>query len=151
MFLKKFAAPVLAGLLTALLLTAPAFAHGDHCHSGQSYAAPQAQPTIQSACPEGCTQTGWHSHQGIAYCGYHHTSNTCNGLCASLCGVEGCTEPGRHTHDGALLCGYAHEDGYCDGSCTAILAAQALREQLIQAWSGWSFSGCHGGSRSWHC
>lgn len=142
MFLKRFAVPVLAGLLTVFLLAMPASAHGGH-HGGGHHGG-TAQTT--NACPAGCDQTGCHSHQGVAYCGYHHASNTCNGTCAALCPVEGCTEPGRHTHDGSLVCGYTHEAGYCDGSCAAILAAQAVQDQLIQTWTG-----CFGGHRGWHC
>ena len=122
MSLKKIAAPLLAGLLTVFLLAAPASAHGGHHGRGYGCAAPQAQTT----CPAGCAQTGWHSHQGVGYCGYHHANNTCSGYCAALCEVEGCVEAGRHTHDNVLYCGYAHENGYCDNTCAAILAAQML-------------------------
>ena len=145
MFLKKFAAPLLAGLLTVFLLAAPASAHGGHHGRGYGCAAPQ----VSATCPAGCAQTGWHSHQGVGYCGYHHANNTCGGYCAALCEVEGCVEAGRHTHDNVLYCGYAHENGYCDNTCAAILADQEMQSQFVQAWSGW---GCWGGGhRGWHC
>ena len=141
MSLKKCVVPVLAGLLTVFLLAAPASAHGGRHHGG--YAASQ----VQTVCPAGCDQTGWHSHQGVAYCGYHHANNTCNGYCASLCEVEGCAEIGRHVHDGVIYCSYAHENGYCDNTCAAILAAQEIQNQFVQAW------GCFGGCGRWgrHC
>ena len=47
MFLKKFAAPLLAGLLTVFLLAAPASAHGGHHGRGYGCAAPQ----ISATCP----------------------------------------------------------------------------------------------------
>ena len=143
MFLKKFAVPLLAGLLTVFLLAAPASAHGGHHHGGGWGAS---APQVQTACPAGCAQTGCHAHQGVNYCGYHHTTGSCSGQCAGLCQVEGCAEPGRHTHDGVVYCGYAHGGGYCDGSCAAILAAQAVQEQFVRMWTG-----CWGGRHGWHC
>ena len=56
-----------SGALCALLLTAlvlPASAHhGGRHHGANGYAV---------CTVEDCTQTGWHTHGGAAYCGHSH-------------------------------------------------------------------------------
>ena len=77
MWRKKITAAAAAAMMAAALVTFPAAAHG-HGHHG--YAA-----TEDTSCPvctvEGCTESGRHSHDGHAYCGYNHSSGYCDGTC----------------------------------------------------------------------
>ncbi len=113
MWMKKLVICGVAGVLLAGLSVAPVSAHGHHSQSDSA-------AKICSLCTlEGCTETGYHTHDGEAYCGYDHSCGYCDGSCGvvAVCTVEGCTKTGRHTHDDETYCGYNHTEGYCDNSC----------------------------------
>ncbi len=114
MWIKKLFACGAAGILLAGSIVVPVSAHGHHRQA-------EDIDKICSLCTiEDCTETGYHIHDDITYCGYDHECGYCDGSCATIevCPVEDCTKTGRHTHDGETYCGYNHTDGYCDNSCT---------------------------------
>lgn len=115
---------LLAGALCVMLaamLIVPAAAHGCHGGRGHHGGYRQSVQTTVTVCPyEDCAQTGRHTHDGVTYCGYGHSSGVCDNNCRALCPYEDCGEAGRHIHDGVTYCGYCHEAGYCDGTCRAL-------------------------------
>lgn len=92
---------IAAGLLAALMIAAlilPASAHGHHGggnHNGTRTAAQTA--TVALCTVEDCDTLGQHTHDGVTYCGYEHTSGSCDGS-HQLCTVDGCITVGAHTH-----------------------------------------------------
>lgn len=92
MVIRKSLATGTAVLLLSLLVVIPVSAHGHH-----RQAAAQADTQCPVCTVEGCTETGRHTHDGIAYCGYNHSSGYCDGTCeyaceyaAPRCGNHGC-------------------------------------------------------------
>lgn len=84
MAIKKLLAVSVVCLFSSACLVFPAFAHGHHRRT-QTYTNCPAVCTIES-----CTETGRHTHDGVTYCGYNHSSGYCDGSCAtttnSYCG-----------------------------------------------------------------
>lgn len=77
---KKVFAYGAAGLLMAGMAVMPVSAHGHH---GQTVAAKEA---VCAMCTvEGCTETGYHIHDGQTYCGYDHECGYCDGSCGNSC------------------------------------------------------------------
>ena len=136
MRLKRLLALGAAGALIAAIAVTPASAHGRRHHSKSP-----------SSCPVctvyGCTVSGRHTHNGLAYCGYHHESGYCDGSCRPVCTLEDCTELGRHTHNGLAYCGYHHESGYCDGSCRPVCTVEGCTEAGRHTHSGLAYCGYH--------
>lgn len=116
MWFRKLCLCGATGILLAGLSVTPVSAHGHHNQSNSA-------AKICSLCTfEDCTETGYHTHNDQAYCGYDHSCGYCDGSCGvvEVCSVNGCKETGYHTHDSHTYCGYDHEHGYCDGSCGVI-------------------------------
>lgn len=139
MRIKRLFAYGAAGLLMAGMVVTPVSAHGHHSQTDT------ATKAVCSVCTvEGCTETGYHTHDGQTYCGYDHECGYCDGSCGvvGVCTVEGCTETGQHTHDGQAYCGYNHANGYCDNSCVGQSSGQSAGQGVRQ--SGGHHSGHHG-------
>lgn len=135
MWIRKLFTCGAAGILLAGIFVSPVSAHGHHVQT-------DCADKICSLCTVAdCTETGYHTHDDEAYCGYDHDCGYCDGSCGviEVCSVEDCTKTGRHTHDGETYCGYNHKTGYCDNSCT---------EQKVRGTCG--RSGHHGGHHGRH-
>lgn len=103
-------------LMMALAVTAAAHGHRGGGHHGgcndsgydDSYGGGR-YGSAAALCPvEGCEQTGYHVHDGVAYCGYAHQSGVCDGSCYALCPAAvsdpaGCPAYGQ-TDDTAAGC-----------------------------------------------
>lgn len=99
MFIRKMLAAATASLLIASLMVMPVSAHGHH---GRSNAAVS---TVTTTCPvctfDDCTETGHHMHDGVAYCGYEHSGEYCDGSCAcGSCGSCATTTTSSRSHHG---------------------------------------------------
>ncbi len=76
MRIKRLFAYGAAGLLMAGMVVTPVSAHGHHSQTDT------ATKAVCSVCTvEGCTETGYHTHDGQAYCGYNHANGYCDNSC----------------------------------------------------------------------
>ncbi len=117
MYTKKRLAAGVLGILAATALILPASAHGHGHHGGGHHGGTQivVQSTAVAVCPvEGCDILDLHCHDGTTYCGYDHTSGSCDGSTHQLCDVEGCITVGHHTHGGEK-CRNSHVGAGCHG------------------------------------
>lgn len=103
MLSKKIAAMGVSVLLSMMVFTVPAFAHGHH--SGGHHGQAERSCVVNSGGSVGQT--------AAVYCPVHEGC----GVDCPVCTVEGCTETGHHYHGDAVYCGYPHGCGYCDGTC----------------------------------
>lgn len=87
MHIKKMLIMGAVGVLSSACLVFPAFAHGHHRQV-------QVNTNYTAVCTiQGCTETGYHIHNGVNYCGYNHSSGYCDGSCTTTysgSGHHGC-------------------------------------------------------------
>ena len=80
---RKPIAAVAVCMLVSMIFVFPASAHG-HGHHRQT-----SNTYIHVCTIEDCTESGYHLHDGVTYCGYAHSSGYCDGSCAGT-GNYGC-------------------------------------------------------------
>ncbi len=83
MRIQKLLALGAAAVLSSACFALPAFAHGHHGRA-QAYTSCPAVCTIDS-----CTEIGRHTHDGVTYCGYNHSSGYCDGSCVTTTNYGG--------------------------------------------------------------
>lgn len=134
MYLRKITMVGMIAVLASSLFVMPVSAHGHH--GSRSGSGTESNHLCAVCTEEGCTQKGWHVHDGSTYCGYDHEGGFCDGTCntARVCTVDQCTETGHHIHDGIGYCGYDHESGFCDGTCGSVTVCTV---------EGCTKTGCH--------
>lgn len=104
MLRKKWMTMGLSVCLAAVLMTAPAYAHGHHSRGHHSTTGRSCRVSVNAGTAEsvpGCPA---------------HAGGSVDGSCL-VCGIDGCTQTGHHLHEDAVYCGYPHANGYCDGTC----------------------------------
>lgn len=86
MWIRRLLTCGTAGILLAGLLVTPVSAHRHHCQTDSA-------SKICSLCTlKGCTETGYHIHDGETYCGYDHSCGYCDGSCIQQ---NDCETPAR--------------------------------------------------------